>query len=102
MPKRPLAYVNHPSEEKTVRILIYAAIVAGAVTGIGPAIAGDGEGAIANTQFTQLPGVLAQSSVPSGPSVALVHSGQGAATYVTQTSPGIWLFPPYDGGGDNR
>ncbi|HTI82587.1 MAG TPA: hypothetical protein VL614_19205 [Acetobacteraceae bacterium] len=85
-----------------MRTLIYAAIVAGAVTGIGPAIAGEGEGAVANTQFTQLPGVIAQSPVPNVPSVALVRHNQGAATYVTQTSPGIWLFPPNDGGGDNR
>lgn len=85
-----------------MRTLIYAAIVAGAVTGIGPAIAGEGEGAVANTQFTQLPGVLAQSPAPNAQSVALVRNGQGAATYVTQTSPGVWLFPPYGGGGENR
>jgi hypothetical protein len=85
-----------------MRTLIYAAIFAAAATGIGPAIAGEGEGTIANTQFTQLPGVIAQSAVPNVPSVALVGNGQGAAAYVTQTSPGIWLFPPYDGGGDNR
>jgi hypothetical protein len=85
-----------------MRILIYAALVAGAVTGISPAIAGEGEGTVANTQFTQLPGVIAQAPAPNAPSVALVRNSQGAATYVTQTSPGVWLFPPYNGGGDNR
>jgi hypothetical protein len=85
-----------------MRTLFYAAIVAAAVAGIGPAIAGEGEGTLANTHFTQLPGVIAQSPVPSVPSVARARDSQAAATFVTQTSPGIWLFPPYDGGGDNR
>lgn len=85
-----------------MRTLFYAAIVAAAATGVSPAIAGEGEGTIANTHFTQLPGVMAQSPVQSVPSVALVRNSQGSATYVTQTSPGVWLIPPYDGGGDNR
>lgn len=99
---RHLAYVNHPTEEKTMRTLFYAAIVAAAATGISPAFAGDGEGAIANTSFTQLPGVIALSAGPSVQAVAQVQDSQGAATFVTQTNPGIWLIPPYDGGGDNR
>ena len=83
-----------------MRTLIYAAVVAAAVTGIGPAFAGEGEGAIENTQFTQFSGVIAQSSVLSVPSVAMVRTDHDAATYVTQTSPAVWL--PYDVGGDNR
>ena len=85
-----------------MRTLFYAAIVAAAATGISPAIAGDGEGAIANTAFTQLPGVIAQSPVPNVSAVAGVRDSQRAATFVTQTSPDVWLIPPYDGGGDNR
>jgi len=85
-----------------MRTLIYAAIVAASVTGIAPAIAGEGEGIVANTQFTQLPGVIAETSVPDVASVAMVRNGSGPAAYVTQTSPGIWLFQQYDNGGDNH
>ena len=101
-PKGAPGLRNHPTEEKTMRTLFYAAIVAAAATGISPAIAGDGEGTIANTEFTQLPGVIAQSPVPSVSAVARVRDSQRAATFVTQTSPDVWLIPPYDGGGDNR
>ena len=33
----------------------------------GVAYAGDGEGPAANTQFTELPGVVAQAQVPNAP-----------------------------------
>ncbi len=84
-----------------MRTLIYAAVAA-AFAGVGPAIAGDGEGAVANSQFTLLPAVIAESPVQNTSSVASAQHVQGTGTFVTQTSPGIWLIPPYDGGGDNR
>ena len=84
-----------------MRILIYAAVAA-TFAGVGPAIAGDGEGAVANSQFTLLPNVIAESPVQNAASVASVQHGQGTGTFVTQTSLGTWLNAPHDGGGDNR
>jgi hypothetical protein len=83
-----------------MRTIVFAAIAALAFAGISPAIAEEGEQPTANTQFTQLPGVIAQPSVQSA--VAIEQNGQGVATLATQTSSGISLFPPHDGGGDNQ
>ena len=41
----------------------------------GIAYAGDGEGPAANTQFTELPGVVAQAQVPNAP----VYAQRGQA-----------------------
>lgn len=49
-----------------MRTLLRAAIAALSVTSIRQAIAGDGEGPIANPQFAQLVGVVAQVPVTSG------------------------------------
>ena len=63
------------------------------------AYAGDGEGPAANTQFTELPGVVAQAQVPNAPTYAQngqatqqAQNGQGA--HSTQSGHGPWLFPP--------
>jgi hypothetical protein len=85
-----------------MRTIIYAAIAAASVAGISSAIADEGDGAIANTQFTQLPSVIAQVSTPSARPVALVREAPGAAAFVTETTPGVWLLRQYDNGGDNR
>jgi hypothetical protein len=85
-----------------MRNIVFAAIAAVAISGISPAIAGDGDEPVANTQFAQLPGVVAQASVQSVPSVELGQNGQEAATFATQTNSGVSLFPAHNGGGDNQ
>jgi hypothetical protein len=75
----------------------------------GVAYAGDGEGPAANTQFTELPGVIAQAQVPNAPVYAQrgqvqtqqAQNGQGVHTYVTQSSHGTWLFAPNPNSGSN-
>ncbi len=81
-----------------MRTLFLAAAAALTLTA-GVAYAGEGEGTVANTQFTQLPGVLAQ--VQNAPVVATAQNGQEAEVYVTQSNYGTWLFAPNDGGGAN-
>ena len=68
------------------------------------AYAGDSEGGqdpVANTQFTELPGVIAQAQVPNAPAYAQsgqatqqAQNGQGVHAYVTQSGRGTWLFAP--------
>jgi hypothetical protein len=66
----------------------------------GVAYANEG-GAVANTQFTELPGVIAQAPVQNAPSVATAQNGQ-VHVYSTQSSRGTWLFQAQDGGGANN
>lgn len=64
---------------KTI-ILATAAVLA---LGTGAAFAGDGEGGVvANTYFTEIPGVIAQAPVQASNAVAQAQSGS-TATYVT-------------------
>ena len=86
-----------------MRTLFSAAIAALSVASISPAIAGEGEGTIANTQFTELPGVVAQDPVASASLVAVAKDRGSANAFATQSSHVVSLFPPYDGndGGGN-
>jgi len=70
--------------------------------GIGSAYADSEGGQIANTQFTELPGVIAQAPVQNAPAVATAQSGQAVHAYVANSSRGTWLFQPdpNDGGGN--
>ena len=78
------------------------AAVAALSLGIGSAYASDSEGGqIANTQFTEIPGFLAQAPAQNAPAVATAQNRQAVRAYVTQSSHGTWLFPPHDGGGAN-
>ena len=66
---------------------------------------------IANSQFTELPGVVAQAQVPNAPVYAQnrqatqqAQNGQGVhgyGVYSTQSSHGTWLFPPNANQGGN-
>lgn len=82
-----------------MRNLFIAAVAVLGVASISPAMAGDGEGVIGNSQFTQLPGVIAQTSVEAAPIVAGVQGGDAA--FVTQSSYGASPFQSYDNGGNN-
>ena len=65
----------------------------------GSAYAGEG-GPIANTEFTEFPGVIAHSQVQVPP-VASAQLRQATSVYGTTSSHGTWLFAPQDGGGAN-
>ena len=81
--------------------------------GVASAYADSGDGAIANTYFTELPGVVAQAQVPNAPTYAQngqqnrqaqAQSGQAAhgyGVYSTQSGRGTWLFPPNANQGAN-
>jgi hypothetical protein len=86
-------------------MLLAAATVLPLTAGI--AYAGDGEGTAANTQFTTLPGVVAQADVPNAPTYAQnrqttqAQNGQGVHVYVSRSNQGTWLFAPNPNAGSN-
>lgn len=69
--------------------------------GMGAAFAGEGGGLNADTQFTQIPGVIAQAPVQQVPAVAMAQNRQPVQVYGAQSSHGTWLFAPRDVGGAN-
>jgi hypothetical protein len=69
--------------------------------GIGSAYADSEGGQFPITQFTEIPGVLAQAPAQNAPAVATAQNGQVVRAYVTRSSQGTWLFPPHQGGGQN-
>ena len=73
-----------------MKIMLRAAIAALSIASIGPALADGGDGTIANTQFTELPGVVAQAQVPNAPAYA--QNGQQnhqMQTQQAQNGPGV-------------
>jgi hypothetical protein len=68
--------------------------------GTGAAYA-DGGDLIANTQFTEIPGVLAQAPVQQVPSAVATNQNGVTHNYVTQGSHGTWLYPPAQDSGAN-
>ena len=83
-----------------MKTLILAAATALSLSA-GVAYANEG-GVVANTLFTELPGVVAQAPVQNAPPVATAHNGQAVHAYVSNSSRGTWLFQPdqNDGGGN--
>ena len=70
---------------------------------IGSAIASEGDGGtVANTFFTELPGVVAQAPVQNAPAVATAQNGLAVHAYVANSSRGTWLFAPNQNGGGNQ
>ncbi len=67
-----------------MKIMLRAAIMAVSLASIGTAYAGDGGGPIANTQFNELPGVIAQAQVQNNQAVAAAQNGSGVTAFVTQ------------------
>jgi hypothetical protein len=96
------------TRRETMKTMLLAAAAALSI-GVGSAYADGGDGAIANTYFTELPGVVAQAQVPDAPVYAQsgqaqsqqAQNGQGVHAYVTQSSHGTWLFAPDPNGGSN-
>jgi hypothetical protein len=71
--------------------------------GVASAFAGDGEGPVANSYFTEIPGVIAQAPVQQAPS-AVARNQTGAAptaAFATTHSTGTWLFAPNGNQGAN-
>jgi hypothetical protein len=62
--------------------------------GIGSAYADSEGGQYATTQFTSIPGFLAQAPVQNAPAVATAQNGQAVRAYATQSSHGTWLYAP--------
>jgi hypothetical protein len=70
--------------------------------GMGSAYADGGQTPTADTFFTELPGVIAQSQVQPVPGAAAANrSGVTSNTYVTHSASGTWLFPPNQNQGSN-
>ena len=82
-----------------MKTMLRAALVAISIGSISPAFAESEGGAVANSYFTSLPGVVSQAPVQRVPSAATAQSGQAVQTWVTQSSHGTWLFPPHTGNG---
>ncbi len=70
--------------------------------GVGSAYADSEGGQIANTQFTETPGFLAQAPVQNAPPVATAQNGQAIHAYVSNSSRGTWLFQPSQNGDGTR
>jgi predicted amidohydrolase YtcJ len=84
---------------KTMKTMLLAAAAALSL-GIGSAYADSEGGQIANTQFTEIPGFLAQAPAQNAPAVATAQNERAVQTYATQSSHGTWLFPPHAEGGN--
>lgn len=67
-----------------MKIMLRAALVAMSIGSIGTAYAGDGEGPVANSQFTEIPNVIAQAPVQSDQAIAAVRGNSGVAVFTTQ------------------
>ena len=50
-----------------MKIMLRAALAAASIASIGSAYAGEGEGVVSNTRFTEIPGVVAQAPRPERP-----------------------------------
>jgi hypothetical protein len=68
--------------------MLRAGLAALSIASNGSAYACSEGGQNANTQFTQIPGFLAQAPVRNASAVTTARNGQGVPTYVTQSSHG--------------
>ena len=80
---------------------MFLAAAAALTLGIGSAYAGDGEGPVANTQFTEIPGVVSQAPVQNVSPEATAQNDQATQTYVVRSNRGTCLFAPNANGGAN-
>ena len=71
-------------EKEIMKIAIRAAIAALSIASIGSAYAGDGESPAANTQFTEIPGVIAQAPAQNAPVFANAQNGQAVHAHVAE------------------
>ncbi len=87
---------------KTLLVLRAATMVLS--LGIGTAYAGDGDGTVVNTLFSEIPGVVPQAPMQTAPSVGTAQYGRAIHAYSTRSQhEGVWLFAPNQtGGGGSR
>jgi hypothetical protein len=71
---------------KTMRLAAATVLSLGT---IGSAYADGGEGVVANSQFTQITGVVAGAPAHNVPPVAAAQNGQ-----VAQSNNRTWIYPP--------
>jgi hypothetical protein len=91
------ASTSHLSEAQFRRKIMKTMLLAAAVTlgiGVGSAYAGDGGNLIPDTEFTEIPGVLAAPSVQNVPSIASTQNRLPTQAYATQSNRGTWLSGP--------
>ena len=81
-----------------MKTMIIAAAAALSLS-MGVAYAESEGGQVANTQFTELPGVVSHAPVQNAPAVAPAQNGHAVHAYVANSSHGTWLFQPYQGNG---
>jgi len=72
-----------------MKLMLRAALLAASIGSIGTAYAGDGEGPIPNTQFTEIPNVIAQAPVQDNHAYAANQNGSG---YAARQRPSV-VFP---------
>jgi hypothetical protein len=72
-----------------MKTMLLAAATVLSLGTIGSAYADGGEGVVGNTQFTQIPDVVAQAPVHNVPAVATAQNGQ-----VAQSNNRTWIYPP--------
>jgi hypothetical protein len=85
-----------------MRTLFRAAVAALSVASVTPAFAGDGEGPVANSQFTLLADAVAQVPAASAPPTVVARGHDPASAYTTRSNHVVSLFLPLEsGGGDN-
>jgi len=71
-------------------MLAAAAVLA---LGMSAAFADGGDGPVANTQFTELPRVIAQAQIDNSSAYAQSHAGNGTVLFVTGSHPVAHPFP---------
>jgi hypothetical protein len=83
-----------------MRTMLLAAAAGLSLAASTAAYADGGDGPVANSFFTELPGVVAQADVPNATAYAQhrqvqpqqAQNGQGVPVYATQSSGGTWLY----------
>jgi hypothetical protein len=75
---------------KTMKTMILAAAAVMSLGAMGSAYADSGEGVVANTQFTQIPGAVAEARVHNVPPVAM----NAEVIHVAQSNNRTWIYPP--------
>ena len=80
-----------------MRIILLAAAAGLSLAASTAAYADGGDGPVANSFFTELPGVVAQADVPNATAYAQnrhvqAQNGQSVPVYATQSSRGTWLY----------
>ena len=83
-----------------MKTMLFAAMAALSLASTAAFAESEG-GPAANTKFTTMRGVLAEAPMQMAP-MAMAQNGQTVQAYAAQSSRGIWLSQPQDGGGANN